>query len=209
MSDWLREERSQAAAERILDAAAGLFADRGVGAVGMAEVAAAAGCSRATLYRHFADRGELHLAFVHREARRVGAAVAAEVAMVVDPAERLAAAVLASVRRVREAPALAAWFAAADAATTGALAQSSEVIAGLGAGLVDDPAAARWLVRVVLSLLAVPGRDAAEEAELVARFVVPGLLSPPPTAASPAAARPPRRGTAAAAARPPGPAPRR
>lgn len=172
---WLADDRSRLAAERILDAAAGLFAERGVGAVGMGEVAAAAGCSRATLYRYFADRDELHVAFVHREARRVGASVASSVASVSDPAERLAAAVLSSVRLVREAPALHAWFAAADAATTAELASSSEVIAALGLTLVDDPAAARWLVRSVLSLLVVPGRDAADEAEIVARFVVPAV----------------------------------
>lgn len=178
---WLADERSRVAAERILDAAAELFVERGVGRVQMGEVAAAAGCSRATLYRYFADRGELHVAFVHREARRVGAAVRDDVAAVEDPAERLAAAVLGAVRRVRATPTLAAWFRAADVAATAGLAQSSTVVEALGAGFVDDPAAARWLVRVVLSLLAVPGRDDAEEAELVARFVVPVLLGGSPS----------------------------
>jgi AcrR family transcriptional regulator len=158
-------------AARILDAAAVLFAERGVRAVGMGEVARAAGCSRATLYRYFADRHELHVAFVHREARRIGALVAAETD---DPGE----AVLAAVRHVRAAPALLAWFGAADAGTTAALAQSRDVIEALGLGTVGDAAAARWLVRVIVSLLVVPGRDEAEERELVARFVVPGLVGP-------------------------------
>jgi AcrR family transcriptional regulator len=158
------------AATRILDAAAGLFAQHGVNAVGMGEVARAAGCSRATLYRYFADRHELHLAFVHREARRIGALVAAETG---DPAD----AVLAAVRHVREAPELLAWFGAADAGTTAGLAQSSEVIEALGLAAVGDEAAARWLVRVIVSLLIVPGRDDAEEREIVARFVMPGLVA--------------------------------
>lgn len=167
-------------AERILDAAADLFATHGVGAVGMGEVARAAGCSRATLYRYFADRHELHVAFVHREARRVGAVVAAETAAIADPAERLAAAVLAAVRQVRAAPALLAWFAAGDAARTAELAQSSAVISALGLTIVDDPGdadAARWLVRVIVSLLIVPGRDADDERALVERFVVPAVLA--------------------------------
>ncbi len=125
-------------AERILDAAAGLFADHGVGGVGMGEVARAAGCSRATLYRYFADRHELHVAFVHREARRVGAAVVAGTQAIADPAERLAAAVLAAADEVRAAPALLAWFADGDAARTAELAQSSAVIEALGLGLVHD-----------------------------------------------------------------------
>ena len=170
---------SRTSAERILDAAAGLFADRGVGGVGMGEIARAARCSRATLYRYFPDRRALHLAFVHREARRVGAAVAAETAGRTDPAERLATAVLASVRLVREAPALLAWFGAGDAATTAELAQSSAVVEALGRGLVDDEDAARWLVRVIVSLLTVPGRDDRDERALVERFVVPAVAVHP------------------------------
>jgi AcrR family transcriptional regulator len=154
--------------ERILDAAAALFVERGVNAVGMGEIARAAGCSRATLYRYFADRHELHVAFVHRETRRIGALVAAET-------DDLADAVLAAVRHVREAPELLAWFGAADAGTTAALAQSSEVIEALGLTAAGDDRAARWLVRVIVSLLIVPGRDAAEERAMVETYVVPGL----------------------------------
>lgn len=152
--------------ERILDAAAALFAERGVNAVGMGEVAAAAGCSRATLYRYFADRHELHRAFVHREARRIGRLL---------PADDLTEAVLTAVREVRARPELLAWFGTADAGTTASLALSSEVIDGLGLSAVGDPDLARWLVRVIVSLLMVPGRDEAEERRLVARFVVPVL----------------------------------
>jgi len=41
--------------DRILDAAGELFAARGVSAVEMTDIARAAGCSRATLYRYFED----------------------------------------------------------------------------------------------------------------------------------------------------------
>ncbi|GAA4748706.1 TetR/AcrR family transcriptional regulator [Nocardioides endophyticus] len=163
-------------AERILDAAAELFARDGVTAVGMGEISRAAGCSRATLYRYFEDRHALHLAFVRREARRIGVRVAAETAPLRDPGERLAAAVLVAVRLVREVPALLAWFGAADAGTTAELAQSDEVIEGLGLRAVGDPDAARWLVRVIVSLLIVPGRDDAEERAIIERYVVPGVL---------------------------------
>ena len=152
--------------ERILDAAAGLFAERGVNAVGMGDVARAAGCSRATLYRYFPDRRALHLAFVHREARRIGALI---------PAGDLVEAVLTAVRLVRERPELLAWFGAADAGTTAEIAQSSEVIEALGLSATGDEAAAHWLVRVIVSLLIVPGRDEDEERALVERFVVPVL----------------------------------
>lgn len=155
-------------AERILDAAAELYARHGVHGVGMGEVARAAGYSRATLYRYYKDRRSLHIAFAQREAQRIGALVLAE-------AEDLADAVLAAVRHVREAPQLVAWFGAADAATTAEFAQSDEVIEALGLPAIGDRDTARWLVRVIVSLLIVPGRDEAEERAIVERFVVPGL----------------------------------
>jgi AcrR family transcriptional regulator len=172
---WLSEDRSKLAAEKILDAAGGLFAERGIGAVAMGDVARAAGCSRATLYRYFADRHELHVAYVHREARRVGGLVAADASRDRDPQRRLVTAILSAVRRVRETPALSAWFVGADAAATAELAQSSPVIEALGRTVLADPLAARWVVRVIVSLLIAPGRDAAEERAMVERFVVPAL----------------------------------
>jgi AcrR family transcriptional regulator len=172
---WLADDRRELAAERILDAAGELFAEHGIGAVSMGDVARAAGCSRATLYRYFADRRELHVAYVHREARRIGGLVAADTARVRDPEKRLVTAVLSAVRRVRENPSLAAWFAAGDAAATAGLAQSSPVVEAIGRTVVEDPLATRWVVRVIVSLLIAPGRDDAEERAMVERFVVPAL----------------------------------
>ncbi len=79
MSDWLAADRTDLAADRILDAAAALFSEKGVATVGMADVAKAAGCSRATLYRYFENRRALQYAVVNRESRRIGAAVVADV----------------------------------------------------------------------------------------------------------------------------------
>lgn len=176
MTGWLGDARAQAAEQRILDAAAELFVARGVSGVGMGEIARAAGCSRATLYRYFSDRGQLHVAFVRREAVRVGELIATELRGIDDPAERVTAAVLSAVRHVRSTPTLAAWFRDRDAGLSADLAQSSEVIEALGRSVVADPAAARWLVRVIVSLLTVPGSDAADERAMVERFVVPALV---------------------------------
>ena len=174
---WLGEDRSRFAAEKILDAAGELFAEHGIGDVAMGDVARAAGCSRATLYRYFADRHELHVAYVHREARRVGGLVSADASRVDDPDRRLVTAVLSSLRHVRDNPSLSAWFASTEVAATIELAQSSPVIEALGLSVLDDPLAARWVVRVIVSLLVAPGRDADEERALVQRFVVPALLA--------------------------------
>ena len=43
--------------------------------------------------------------------------------------------------------------------------------------VVDDPDDARWLVRVILSLLTVPGRDEADERAMVERYVAPRVTS--------------------------------
>lgn len=187
---WLRDERTTLATEQILDAAGALFAERGVAAVGMAEVAAAAGCSRATLYRYFENREALRTAFVHREARRIGAEVVREVAGIDEPGERLVATVTTSLRLVRSEPTLMAWFEAAEAGATVRLAQSSEVIEALveplllaeGAAAEGDVGTdlrrrARWVVRVIVSLLTVPGADPAEEQAMVEDFVVPVVLA--------------------------------
>lgn len=166
-------DRRGPAVERILDAAGELFATHGVEAVSMAQIAAGAGCSRATLYRYFPDRPALQLAFVQREAVRVGALVAADLAGARRGADLLVEGVLAALRHVRANPALLAWFGDRDAGHTADLAQGSEVVEALGLSVAADPDAARWLVRVIVSLLTVPGRDAAEERRLVERFVAP------------------------------------
>lgn len=181
----LQDAKSEAAAEKILDAAAELFVARGIAATGMAEIASAAGCSRATLYRYFVSRRALHRAFVHREARRVGERVAAGVAGTADPAERITEAILASVHQVRETPTLAVWFEVGNVGIASELASTSEVIEVLaaaflagtsGADAAQLSAAARWVVRVIVSLLTVPGAGEDDERATVERFVVPALV---------------------------------
>ena len=172
------DARAESAADRILAAAERLFAEQGIAAVGMAEVAEAAGCSRATLYRYFENRGALQIAFVHREARRIVAEVTAGTAGIRDPDERRTAAILASVAAVRGAPQLAAWLRTDNVATLQGVLDSSEIVDGFvraflpaGAG----PEAGRWLLRMILSYVVLPGRDADEERRQVSEFVVPRL----------------------------------
>jgi AcrR family transcriptional regulator len=181
-NDWLSARRTEAAADRILDAAEELFTRHDPGSVGMNEIARAAGCSRATLYRYFENREALRAAYVHRETHRLADAIKDQISDVNDPGERLMAHVTTTLRLVRESPALAAWFATTHPPIGGEMAEQSEVITALAAAFVnslraDDPTVVenrgRWLVRVITSLLIFPGRDAADERAMVEQFVVP------------------------------------
>ena len=176
---WLQAERASLAAEQILDAAGDLFAQQGVAAVAMADVADAAGCSRATLYRYFDSRDALRAAYVHREARRIGVVVAEGLGEVDDPRGQLVQAMADSLRLVRQDTTLAAWFTVGDAGATARLAQSSAVIETLVAQFLGDRAdpatrrRARWVVRVLVSLLAQPEADVDEERAVLEEFVAP------------------------------------
>ena len=180
--DWLAERRTEAAADRILDAAEELYTQRDPVSIGMNEIAAAAGCSRATLYRYFENREALRTAYVHREAYRLSREIKRRIDGVDDPRERLIASIAVTLRMVRESPALSSWFAVTRPPLGGEIAGHSDVITALAAAFVnslgaDDSATAqrraRWVVRVITSLLMFPGRDDADERAMVADFVVP------------------------------------
>ncbi len=88
-NDWLAERRSEVAADRILDAAEQLFTRHDPGSVGMNEIAKAAGCSRATLYRYFENREALRIAYVARETHRLSESIDHRIHDIEDPRERL------------------------------------------------------------------------------------------------------------------------
>jgi AcrR family transcriptional regulator len=190
--DWLAGRRTEVAADRILDAAGELFARQEAATVGMHEIASAAGCSRATLYRYFENREALYTAYVHREAYRLYREMTDQINSVVDPPERLIEGMLASLRNVRESPALASWFATTQRPIGAEMAEQSEVIKALTEAFVislgpDDPELvahrARWLVRVMTSLFLFPGHDDDDERAMLEEFVVPIVLpnQPDPT----------------------------
>lgn len=184
---WLSDQRGEVAAEKILDAAEKLFAEQDPGSVGMTEIARAAGCSRATLYRYFESRDALHTAYVHRWANALYHELTRRLAGIDDPAERLVAGITESLALVRGNPALVSWFAETGPPIGAAMAAQSDVITVMVASFLsalsteDNDAVAqraRWVVRVVTSMLSFPGRDADDEREMLTQFVVPVVVSP-------------------------------
>ncbi|MFF3228663.1 TetR/AcrR family transcriptional regulator [Nocardia suismassiliense] len=186
--DWLADGRAELASERILDAVRALFIDKGVSGVGMAEVAEAAGCSRATLYRYFDNRQALYVAFAGREARQVVERVWRDpaVSAATDPGERLLDGLTALLGEVRKTPHLAVWFAPANAGIVAQLSNSSNVVDTLATDFVSGfrpdlpaPAARRlgqWFVRVMVSLLTLPGATEDDERAMLRNFALPFLL---------------------------------
>jgi AcrR family transcriptional regulator len=182
-NDWLSERRTEVAADRILDAAEELFTRHDPGSVGMNEIAKAAGCSRATLYRYFENREALRIAYVARETHRLSESI--DVDDIEDPRERLVAGIVITLRLVRESPALSAWFATTAPPLGAELAEHSDVITALATAFVtslgnDHPAnvagRGRWLVRVITSLLTFPGHDEADERAMLTEFVAPVVV---------------------------------
>lgn len=199
---WGREDSPDVARERLLDAAGEVFAAKGVLAVTIADVAAAAGCARGTVYRSFPDREALRQAFVEREARRVWRRVGEQLDPAAPPADRLVAGVLVAVAEVRADPVLAAWFTGDAAVASGQLSLQAGAVRRLTGRWVRslladavadgtarpglDPAVATdAVVRVILSLLTIPAaaRSAraavAAERSLVEALLVPALFAHP------------------------------
>jgi AcrR family transcriptional regulator len=189
-NNWLAATRTEVAADRILDAAEELYTQGDPASIGMNEIARAAGCSRATLYRYFDNREALRAAYVHREAYRLSREIKRQIDGIDHPRERLIASIAVTLRMVRDSPALASWFAITRPPIGGEIAGQSEVITALAAAFVnslgaepDLPATierrARWVVRVITSLLMFPGQDEAEERAMIEEFVVPAVTQVP------------------------------
>jgi AcrR family transcriptional regulator len=185
---WMREDQADLAVAKILDGAGQAFVDLGVSGAGMGEIARYSGCSRGTLYRYFPNRHALHLAFVNDRAVRLVTELNVELEAIADPSERLTRYILCAVRKVRGNPSMVAWFAPTESGFTARMSRGSEVIGFLADAFVSnlqggrtEPGsrgfAARWMVRVILSLLTMPGESEEEERILIESFVAPSLLA--------------------------------
>ena len=174
---WLASERSELGAERILDAAAQLFAEQGIGRPGMEDIARSAGCSRATVYRYFENKPALLRAFVHREARDIAAQIARHLEHV-DGHDPVVEAVVAALAAVRARQYLEPWY--ADGATDLLeVLRESQVVTDLASNFLSanggepDAELGRWLLRVVMSFLRDPGEGPDDERRMIEQFLAP------------------------------------
>lgn len=191
-------EEEKSARERILDAAEACLRRDGIRRTTAAGVAAEAGISRAWLYRHFPDKATLLAAALirrdeafwaqaqHRVERADGFAAQVAAAVVLCRAAPLGP--LATELRDREPEAFGAvigtfvddiipgmaWFWTARL--------ESGVTAGELRGDLDVEAAAEWVMRIVVSLVSVPGGavdidDAASITAYLSAFLMPALIT--------------------------------
>ena len=153
----------------------------------MMDVARLAGCSRATLYRYFPNREALHLGFVHRATLRIAADMSPTAAA--DSPQGMVDVVMAGIAAVRADPLLAVWFEPENMAVPIAVSQNSELLQAMTAGMAEqfdaalEPADVQlrgtWLLRCIVSFLAMPDESEAVERAMLEAFVVP-LLVPQP-----------------------------
>lgn len=179
MTDWIATDRVRLAESRLLDVAAELFADRGVDAVTMADIAAAAGCSRATLYRYFPTRTDVLTSYIRVTTERILRTIVRDTADVVDPRQRTVTAVTAALAAIRDDPALGPWF-STDAGLPARLAVSHPAIADavrtvMGGDGPDAAATARWLTRSIIALVVMPEPSPDDERRCVERFLAPAV----------------------------------
>lgn len=176
-ADWLVGDRHAAAAERIYAEAAAMVAQDGFDALDIDALAARVHCSRATVYRHAGGKAQIRDAVL----ARLAASIVGEVRRAVDGltgAARVLTAVTVALRRIRADPMFGLLLASlrsdggmADLAQSSVPAAFATELSGLG----EDPVAAAWIVRLVLSLLVWPAANDAAEQEMLRRFVAPAF----------------------------------
>jgi AcrR family transcriptional regulator len=178
--DWVvGGDRRAAAAERIYAAATELFIRDGLDALDIDTLAAKVHCSRATVYRHAGGKAQIRDAVL----TRLAAGIVDKVRHAVDGltgSDRVIVAITVALQLIRSDPLRRLMFSAGNLPDVKEL-HSSPVLAHLAAELTgitdDDPQAAQWIVRVVVSLAYSPVATSSDEREVLERFVAPAFAA--------------------------------
>lgn len=175
--DWLLGgERRTAAADRIYAAATDLVLRDGLEALDMDALAARVHCSRATIYRYAGGKAQIRDAVLLRLAARIVDSVRRAVENL-DGAERVVKAITVALEHIRSDPMRQMMIGLSAGRDLTGL-PSSPVLSGLAAdltGITDDPQAAQWIVRIVMSLAVWPIGDSEMEYRIVERFIAPAF----------------------------------
>ncbi len=159
--------------EAVLDAAAACYLATGVTKTTAADIARAAGISRATLYRRFGSHEQIFLAVLERESAAIAAAAEEQLAGFTDPAEWLVESMIFSLGQIASRPVHAAVFTGESAAWATGRAFRAEALRRIGEAAIRPqlaPAAGPggiseeqladlvdWILRVLISYATIPG----------------------------------------------------
>lgn len=193
MSQFVEFAELSPQAGRVLDAALRCVARVGLAKTTLDDVAREAGCARATVYRCFANKQQLQIALVAREALALRDAVAEAAAPCDALEDAITAAVVTSARFLTNHSALAFVCAHEPEVLLPYLAFEREDAVLREAALLVAPAFGRfceapvperlgeWLARTTLSYLCNPSQsfdvtDPESVRVLVGEFIVPGFV---------------------------------
>jgi AcrR family transcriptional regulator len=160
--------------EAVLDAAADCYLRFGVQKTTAADIATAAGMSRATLYRRYGSHETIFLALLTRESEAMARDGEAHLAGIDDPSERMVEGMLFAIEEVQRRPVHAAVFSSDSAGWAATQAVSLDALRRLGeagirpllgpaqpVGSAGEQAMADlvdWMLRILISYAVVPGR---------------------------------------------------
>lgn len=175
--DWvIGGDRRAAAADRIYAAATDLVVRDGLDAFDIDALAARVHCSRATIYRYAGGKAQIRDAVLIRLSAGIIDRVRRAVAGQSGP-DRVITAVTVALEQIRSDPLRRLMLSPGSSPDLGEL-HASPVLSHLAAeltGITDDPDAAQWIVRVVLSLAYWPLASSRVERNVLQRFLAPGF----------------------------------
>jgi AcrR family transcriptional regulator len=178
--DWLvGGDRRAVAAERIYVVATELIAQRGWESFDIDALAVRAHCSRATIYRHVGGKVEIRNGVLMRVAARiVGTVRRAVVGM--TGSDRVVTAVAVALEEIRSDPLGQLMISRSTVPAVNGI-EASPALASFAAELTgiaaDDPLAAQWIVRLVMSFAYLPVGDSTVERKMLQRFVAPAFAN--------------------------------
>lgn len=179
-NDWVvGGDRRTAAADRIYEAATDLAIRDGIDAFDIETLAARLHCSRATIYRYAGGKSQIRDAVLIRLAAGIIDSVRHAVGGLSGP-ERVVTAITVALEQIRADPLRRLMLSAGKAQDLDEL-HCSPVLGHLAADLTgitdDDPQAAQWIVRLVVSFAYWPMANSRIEQQMIQRFVAPAFAS--------------------------------
>jgi AcrR family transcriptional regulator len=184
---------ASAGRERMLDAAESCLGRFGLAKTTVEDVAQAAELSRATVYRQFGNRDGLLLAVAARDAERTAGEAELFLRRFDDVGSWIVEGMLFCLREIPKRPVLSQFLAPQEIGAASRLILTSERMLAIGAeilGPMFEPAnregllqqdleldaLMEWVLRILMSFLAVPGPPSRTEEDL--RQLLRGLLLP-------------------------------